>query len=174
MDTGKEKRIWVRYQKNPEDLEEEFDLKEVVVKDGMTSKVLKKHLLDAFNITKQDIVVKLRNFRESLVPINSLLAQNSPSWPYTLEVCQLYSQVKPRPRTVSLPTYQNVLRRRLQNIEYRLSKLEETLPELPEIQGNKLKQDCTDLESKMDFLISRIKEAEDFQWKGMFQRNPLW
>lgn len=171
--TLQDTRIWVKYYKDEDD-SESFDMKEIIVRDGIVSKALKQVLLDTFSISQEKLVVKLRNARGYLVPINAFLASNSPTRAYTLEICRQYNNVKPRPRTVIVNTYQQLLERRLQNINHRLRKLEQTVPELPAIQGDIIQKELKDLDSKMIFLNTRIKDAEQCQWQGMFQKNPLW
>ncbi|XP_065058057.1 uncharacterized protein LOC135685893 [Rhopilema esculentum] len=166
-------KIWIKHCKDKEQTDS-FDLKEIVIKKDMTSKAIKATLLEEFDISQEHQVVKLRNSRDNLIPINDLLTANSPKKAYTLEVCKMYNAITPRPRTVSLPTYQQLLRKRLQNIDSRLLKLEQTVPRLPEIRVGIIEKEMTDLTLKMDFLNQKIQAAESYQWKGMFQRNPLW
>eukprot|EP00112_Aurelia_sp_Birch-Aquarium-sp1_P016893 Seg3868.1 transcript_id=Seg3868.1/GoldUCD/mRNA.D3Y31 product="hypothetical protein" protein_id=Seg3868.1/GoldUCD/D3Y31 len=180
-------KVWVKYAKDElKDIEDEskddrdesetdpFEMKEITLQKDMTSKAIKMTLLEAFSISLENQVVKLRNARGNLIPINGQLTENSPKKAYCLEVCKQYSAVKPRPRTVSVPTYEQLLRRRLQNVNQRLLKLEQTVPKLPEIRNEIIDKDIIELGNKMDFLNFRIKAADDYQWKGMFQKNPLW
>jgi len=151
-----------------------FELKEFTIIQDITTKAIKATLLELFNISQENQVVKMRNHRGCLIPISNNLPANAPKKAYVLEVCRLYNAVTPRPRTVSLPTYQQLLRRRLHNIDERLLKLEQTVPRLPTMRKEALLKDIKDLSMKMEFLNQKIQVVDDFQWKGMFERNPLW
>ncbi|XP_038079415.1 uncharacterized protein LOC119746510 [Patiria miniata] len=125
-------------------------------------------------IKEDTLVLKLRNSRGSLIPINSHVTSNSKFMPYTLEVVQRYQHVKPLPRTVKLNGFSEVTKVRLQKIMRRIQQLEQTVPELRNRREDKITQEMEELNEKMRFLNKRMQDAEGHKWKGMFKKHPLW
>ncbi|XP_033636037.1 uncharacterized protein LOC117297022 [Asterias rubens] len=128
----------------------------------------------ALELQGENLVLKLRNSRGSLIPVNSHIVPNSKFMPYTLEVVQRYQNVKPMPRSVKLNGFSDVTRVRLQKIIKRIEQLEENVPELRNRREDKITKEMDYLNEKMRFLNKRMQEAESLKWKGMFKRHPLW
>lgn len=119
-------------------------------------------------------VLKLRNARGSLIPLSRRTPENTVTSPYTLEVCERHSSVKPIPRRVDVASYNETYQRKLETFTKRISKLEDTVPKLSLLRDAKLSADMKDLEVRLQFLHSKLKEADSRQWKGMFTKHPLW
>ncbi|XP_072036804.1 uncharacterized protein [Amphiura filiformis] len=129
---------------------------------------------DTLEITDNNLVLKLRNTRGSLIPINSYITPNSKFMPYTLEVVQQYQNYKPMARTVKLNGYNEMLKKRLQQIVRRLENLEKLEPELRTKREEKIRKEMEELNEKMTFLNKRMQDAESHKWQGMFKKHPLW
>jgi len=119
-------------------------------------------------------VLKLRNGRGSLVPLSRSMPTNTITSPYSLEVCEKFSSVKPDQKQIKIPTYSETVNRKIENFTKRLEKLEGTVPDLPDRRKAKLDAEMRDLERRLNFLDSKLKEAESHRWKGMFKKQPLW
>lgn len=119
-------------------------------------------------------VLKLRNGRGSLIPLSRRTPENTVTSPYILEVCRRYSSVKPSPRRIDVPSYNETYQRKLTIFTKRISRLEETLPQLSLLRDAKLSAEVKTLEQRLMFLNSKLQEADSRQWKGMFTKHPLW
>ncbi|XP_020617524.1 uncharacterized protein LOC110055475, partial [Orbicella faveolata] len=119
-------------------------------------------------------VLKLRNARGSLIPLSRRTPENTVTSPYILEVCERHSSVKPIPRRVDVACYNETYQRKLEMFTKRISKLEDTVPKLSLLRDAKLSAEMKDLEVRLQFLHSKLKEADSRQWKGMFTKHPLW
>jgi len=149
-------------------------VKSITLTPDINCKKFKKLLMSTFNLKDTSLVLKLRNMRGSVIPMSYTIHENLNVRPYTLEVCERYQNVKPFERTVSLPTYEEVLTRKLQSIDNRLVKLENHVPQLPARQQQKIIEEIEDLNDRMNVLDRKLCEADGTQWQGMFKRNPLW
>lgn len=126
------------------------------------------------SVAEKGNVLKLRNGRGSFIPLSRRTPENTVTSPYTLEVCKRHSSVKPTPRQVGLPTYNETYKRKLLLFGKRISKLEDTVPKLSRLRDAKLSAEMKHLEERLSFLNSKLKEADSRQWKGMFTKHPLW
>ncbi|XP_041462256.1 uncharacterized protein LOC129258526 [Lytechinus pictus] len=122
----------------------------------------------------ENLVMKLRNNRGSLIPINGFITPNSKFQPYVLEVTRRYQNVKPMKRSVKINGYNDIIKQRLQQIVKRIDKLEQAVPEMKTKREATIAKGMTDLNVKMTFLNTRMHEAESTKWQGMFKKHPLW
>ncbi|XP_071479204.1 uncharacterized protein [Diadema antillarum] len=122
----------------------------------------------------ENLVLKLRNNRGSLIPMNIHIIPNSKFQPYILEVTKRYQNIKPLKRTVKINGYNEIIKQRLQQIVKRIDKLEEAVPEMKTTREAKITKGVEELNVKMNFLNQRMHEAESSKWQGMFKKHPLW
>ncbi|XP_071956626.1 uncharacterized protein [Antedon mediterranea] len=181
---GKERRCWVIV--NRQDLKDDTEHNEVteVNKDKNPVAVLfsimdsctevQNAFRKACNVDNQHLIIKLRNKRGSLIPINGFVTPNTKHMPYEVQVVRRYQHVKPKPRSVKLPDYNEALKERMENMVKRIEALESCAPELRNKRQDKIDKEVNELNEKMKFLNKRMSEAEQVQWKGMFKRHPLW
>ncbi|XP_022107215.1 uncharacterized protein LOC110988206 [Acanthaster planci] len=146
----------------------------VLLPQNTSSAEVQQAVRKALQLKDETLVLKLRNSRGSLIPINSHVTSNSKFMPYTLEVVQRYQHIKPMPRSVKLNGFSEITKVRLQKIMRRLEQLERSVPELRNRREEKIKQEMEELNEKMKFLNKRMQEAEGHKWKGMFKKHPLW
>lgn len=149
------------------------DLTEIKISENISGKMIKKKMYLIFNVNRE-YVLKLRNKNNSIIPFSNTIQENTPSIPYVLEVTYQYQNVTPLPRTISVPTYEQVLRRKLTNTNNRMLRLEDFIPELPVKQKVKIEEEIKDSNDKMNILERKINAADSTQWQGMFKRVPLW
>ncbi|XP_066920885.1 uncharacterized protein [Clytia hemisphaerica] len=142
--------------KDTKDLRKE--IKEVKIEKKLTGKQIK----------------KLRNSNKSLVPFSNTIKPNTADNPYILEVFYQYQTVTPLPRTVSVATYEQLLKRKMNSTSNRLAKLEDFIPDLPKKQEIKINEEIKDLNDKMNILERKLNDADSTHWQGMFERVPLW
>lgn len=134
-----------------------------------------KHLLKLkCDLTDDSLILKLRNDRGSVVPIAyRSFGNTSREVPYSLEAVQPHTTCPLTPRSVQNDkTYS--LEDRVQSISERLGVLEEAIIALPERRNKKITEDLNILEGQMLFLMKKMDDAKASNWKGMFQKNPLW
>ncbi|XP_078678859.1 uncharacterized protein LOC144914634 [Branchiostoma floridae x Branchiostoma belcheri] len=147
---------------------------EVFIPKDADSHVVRTILRENFELNQPDLVIKLRNNRGSLIPINREIPPNSKHRPYALEVCRRYQHVSAEPRSVVMPSYYHTIRARLQQLGGRIDRLEHIAPELRIRRTARLEAEMDELDQKLRFLNTRLQEAERYQWQGMFKRHPLW
>ncbi|XP_033112685.1 uncharacterized protein LOC117113462 isoform X2 [Anneissia japonica] len=178
---GKERRCWIIVHR--QDLEDDDKVTEVdenqppvaVLFSIMDSSAeVKRAFRKASNVDNEQLIIKLRNKRGSVIPINGFVAPNTKHMPYEVQVVRRHQHVKPKPRSVKLPGYNVALKDRLENMTKRIEALECYLPELRNKRQDKIDKEVTEINEKMKFLNKRMSEAERLQWKGMFKRHPLW
>ncbi|GFN77479.1 hypothetical protein PoB_000398500 [Plakobranchus ocellatus] len=133
-------------------------------------------LRDKLEINSSDIILRLRNYRGSIIPLNGRVTQfsNTHSRPLMLEVVRHFQSVQPNPISFELSQYTEPLTRKLQDIEDRVSLLEDSTGNIHENRKDKVHQEISKLENTVNFLRKRIEEAESIEWNGMFVKNPLW
>lgn len=124
-------------------------------------------------IKDKKLVLKLRNHRKSLIPINCHILQNTKFQPYTLEVVKRFQNVKPLARSV--PTgYNDMIKQRLEFLLKRIEALEEIVPEMKQNREKKMHKEMERIDENLKFIGQRINESENHKWQGMFTKHPLW
>ncbi|XP_066017844.1 uncharacterized protein [Pocillopora verrucosa] len=112
-------------------------------------------------------VLKLRNGRGSLIPLSRRTPENTVT-------------SKTSPRRIDVPSYNETYQRKLTTFTKRISRLEETLPQLSLLRDAKLSAEVKTLGTGLMFLNSnsrcglKTSEADSRQWKGMFTLNILF
>lgn len=155
----------------------QFDSEEVLDEEG--SRNSKAKFLEALaeqlglSAFEKGSIMKLRNGRGSLIPLSRWTPENTVTSPYILEVCERHSSVKPSPRKV-VPSYNEAYQRKLNLFGKRISKLEDTIPQLSHLRNARVSAEVKDLEERLRFLNAKLEEADSRQWKGMFTKHPLW
>merc|ERR1712038_100089 len=122
----------------------------------------------------RSFILKLRNSRKSLIPINGKLSANSRLTPYDLEVLYPHQNVKPTPGRRQSIHEEDCLRQIENRLATRLDQLEQHWPECQTKRANKINEDIHDLQNRLDFMSKRFSTEEGAQWQGMFKRQPLW
>ncbi|XP_070568315.1 uncharacterized protein [Ptychodera flava] len=171
------KKIWVV--SNRIDLGEDTDLEHeppisMTITDDLESESVQQVFRDTLDLSDDTLILKLRNSRGSLIPINCHIQANSKLVPYVIEVVRRYQNVQPRPKTVQMPNYNETMASKLSNIMKRIDKLEEMCPQLRNKRNEKIKKEMEELNEKMRFMNQRMRQAEAQKWKGMFKKHPLW
>ncbi|KAM7406322.1 hypothetical protein PAMP_000706 [Pampus punctatissimus] len=126
-----------------------------------------------FGLNSSDVILKIRNHRGCLIPLNSLIP-NSKHMPYVLEVAKISQHVRPKPRTIPMTVINKTMKTRLQTIDRRIQRLEDLLPQIKLRHNEKLSQEIECLNQKLRFLHKRMQVAESHSWKGVLTRAPLW
>ncbi|CAG2203114.1 unnamed protein product [Mytilus edulis] len=150
------KKIWIEikrlYLHENQPFPESVCLVEINENEG--SEEVNRKLRETFHIDDLDLVLKLRNHRKSLIPIN----------------------ITPKRRTIeSVAQKETVsIKKKYMELVNRIQKLEASLPELDKKRHNRIIVEVESLEQKLDFLSKRLNETDQVKWKGMFKKNPLW
>ncbi|KAK3603328.1 hypothetical protein CHS0354_025935 [Potamilus streckersoni] len=129
---------------------------------------------EEFDINVDDKVLKLRNHRGSLIPINGNVPVNSKSMPYILEITSRHQNVIPKPKSVKLLSYDETVKKKIQDIIDRIDRLEVAALQLTARRNNRIEKEMKELDGMLEFLNKRLTEANGTKWKGMFKKNPLW
>ncbi|XP_013389911.1 uncharacterized protein LOC106158461 [Lingula anatina] len=178
MTSSKSKKVWIqlrRFDLEDEEHSQKIDkLNSVYLADDMDSDFVKIVIREAFGLFDTGVVMKLRNHRGSLIPINSALQPNSKSVPYVLEIFRVYQNIKPLPRSIRMPGAHESVRKSLNSILQRIENVENATPELKQKRDAKLAAELEDLDRKLVFLNKRLDEASGVSWKGMFKKHPMW
>ncbi|XP_046582723.1 uncharacterized protein LOC124290080 [Haliotis rubra] len=137
------KKIWVvvkRFDVDDEIADSDHgDAASMDINDNEDTEMVRLALRNTFSISDPDLILKLRNTRGSLIPINSRIEANSNDVPYVLEVVRLYQNVMPCERSVQLSRYRDTVRTKLSEITMRLQALETATPELNNRRSEKIK-----------------------------------
>ncbi|CAH1798916.1 unnamed protein product, partial [Owenia fusiformis] len=173
------RKIWVQVKRydlavHDEDMEPPTSLSYIETNNDMEPQYIHQLLRQRFRIRDDSLVLKLRNNRGSLVPINSSLLPTQKSVPYILEVVKVYQNNKPQPRNVQRTNYNETLKKKLDSFDDRIEKMEAICPELRIRRDAKLKREMEELDRKLVFLNKRFQQAEPVNWEGMFRKNPMW
>ncbi|RXN27636.1 si:zfos- isoform X1 [Labeo rohita] len=89
-----------------------------------------KILAQSFRLDTSQKILKIRNNRGCLIPLNCSMPPNSKQMPYVLEVARNYQHVNPRPRSIPMTVINKTLKSRLQSVVKRIERLEELLPQI--------------------------------------------
>ncbi|XP_069135271.1 uncharacterized protein [Argopecten irradians] len=169
------RKIWVELKRlDPEDSPEYKVTQSIQIREDYGSEEIRSIIKETFQLDDDNMVLKLRNHRGSLMPINCNIASNSKSVPYSLEVVHKYQNVKPKARSVKRDRYNETMKKKIAEILDRIEKLENATPELRQRQNKIITTEMEELEKKLGFLTKRFHEADNTTWKGMFKKNPLW
>ncbi|XP_033740196.1 uncharacterized protein LOC117327364 isoform X1 [Pecten maximus] len=169
------RKIWVELKRlDLEDSPEYKVTQSIQIREDYGSDEIRSIIKETFQLHDDDMVLKLRNHRGSLMPISCNIASNSKSVPYSLEVVHKYQNVKPKARSVKRDRYNETMKRKITEILARIEKLENATPELRERQNKIITTEMEELEKKLGFLTKRFHEADNTTWKGMFKKNPFW
>ncbi|XP_043110705.1 uncharacterized protein si:zfos-1056e6.1 [Puntigrus tetrazona] len=149
-------------------------LREVHIPSGAQATSIKQILAHSFRLDTSQTILKIRNNRGCLIPLNSCMPPNSKQMPYVLEVAKNHQHVNPRPRRIPMIVINKTLKSRLQSVGKRIERLEELLPQIKLKQHERLTKDIELLNQKLVFLHKRMQMAESYRWEGMLRRAPLW
>ncbi|XP_067901898.1 uncharacterized protein si:zfos-1056e6.1 [Heterodontus francisci] len=166
--------IWIALKRLDLNDDEVTDVKDICIVRGLDTAAAKQVLFTSFGIEDTTLVLKLRNSRGSLVPINGDVNVNSKESPYILEVAKLSQHVVPKPRTDAMTVINKGLKNRLQSIMKKIERIEELAPEIKMRRQDKLNEEIELLNQKLRFLNQRMQIADSHSWKGMFKHPPLW
>ncbi|XP_025099568.1 uncharacterized protein LOC112567186 [Pomacea canaliculata] len=169
-----DKRVWMLVHRLDHAEDPRSNLLCLEIREGETVKEVSKKVTRDLNLPKTGIILQLRNQRGSLIPLNGRLEENSKDVPYTLDILHEYQRVHPKPRSVKTNTYTATILRQIKEISKRISRLEESIPELKVKREEKMKQEVDELERKLSFLKKRLSEADKTQWTGIIKKSPLW
>ncbi|XP_037831490.1 uncharacterized protein si:zfos-1056e6.1 isoform X2 [Kryptolebias marmoratus] len=128
----------------------------------------------AFGLSSLGVVLKIRNHRGRLIPLNSSIPANSKHRPHVLEVTRFFQHLHPKPRTVPVAVINSSMKTRLQAVDHRVQRLDDLLPQVKLQHDDRLTQELRSLDLKLKFLYRRMEVADSHSWKGMLSRAPLW
>ncbi|KAH3735755.1 uncharacterized protein LOC127851174 [Dreissena polymorpha] len=174
-ETTLHKKLWLRLKRKDLGDEECSEVVCIDLKDSQSGHDIKEAILRSCNLYNlQNIVLKLRNHRGSIIPITWNVSANSSARPYVLEVVKIHQNIKAQPRSVKIRSYNDTVKEKLTDITQRIEKLEGEAPALKEKRSDKIDNDMKKVEQMLVFLEKRMQDAENVSWKGMFKKNPLW
>eukprot|EP00128_Syssomonas_multiformis_P015098 Colp12_sorted_trinity150504_noHs@22117 len=153
-------------------VEKEVDVERPNVSQSL---VYREALYKAANVTKE-YVIKLRNHRGSIIPINTNIPYNSPDDRFTLEVTHPFENVTPLPpmrKNESTPDKD--IQAMVNNFLERLAELEtKASGDYVEKVKEKTKQELKNITQRLDLVEQKLEGAEKLDWQGTFKRHPLW
>ncbi|KAG5831246.1 phenazine biosynthesis-like domain-containing protein isoform X1 [Anguilla anguilla] len=138
------------------------------------SATVRQTICGSFGLNAAHVILKVRNSRGSLIPLNSSIPANSKHAPYVLEVVKIFQHVVPRPCINDTTVINKSMKTRLQSIVRRIERLEELVPQIKLRRHEKVNQEIKLLSQKLVFLNKRMQMADSHCWSGMFVRPPLW
>ncbi|XP_043552046.1 uncharacterized protein si:zfos-1056e6.1 isoform X1 [Chiloscyllium plagiosum] len=165
--------IWVALKRLDLNDDQVTIVKDVGILQGRDTAAAKQVLFNSFGLTDTTLVLKLRNNRGYLVPINGELNINNRQSPYILEVTKLFQHVVSRPRTDPMTVINKGLKNRLQNIMKRIERMEELAPEVKVRRQDKLNEEVELLNQKLQFLNQRMQGNFFLCEDGHKGQNPI-
>ncbi|KAK2158750.1 hypothetical protein LSH36_164g01065 [Paralvinella palmiformis] len=171
-------RIWILVKRldlseNDTEDKKQPNVTDVYFDTSYTTEEMAKTIRKTVNLD-DGLVLKLRNHRGSLIPINSQIASNAKSVPYTLEVVKHNQHIKPRQRSLKCCRQVDALLVAYNNIKSRTDHIEAAIPNLMNMRREIIINDVREMEKTLTFLEKRLKTAEDTSWQGMFKKCPFW
>uniref|UniRef100_UPI00398F7C1A uncharacterized protein n=1 Tax=Pristiophorus japonicus TaxID=55135 RepID=UPI00398F7C1A len=112
--------IWIALKRLDLNDDEVKIVKDICISGGLGTAATKQVLFHSFGLEDTTFVLKLRNSRGSLIPINGELSVNSKQSPYILEVAKLFQHVLHKPRTDAMTAVNKGSKNRLQTIMKRV------------------------------------------------------
>ncbi|XP_038135580.1 uncharacterized protein si:zfos-1056e6.1 isoform X2 [Cyprinodon tularosa] len=155
-------------------MEEVAALREVSFPLGAPGNIIKQIITDTFGLNSPDVVLKMRNHRGHLIPLNGSIPANSKHTAHVLEVTRFFQHVRPKPRTIPMTVINRSMKTRLQAVERRIQRLNDLLPQIKLQHNEKLMQEIECLNQKLRFLYRKMQVADSHSWKGALIRAPLW
>ncbi|XP_076830048.1 uncharacterized protein LOC143476016 isoform X2 [Brachyhypopomus gauderio] len=149
-------------------------LRKILIPRGTQMTTVRQIVAHSFRLDIAQVVLKIRNSRDSLIPLNSFIPGNSKQMPYILEVAKYFQHVSARPRSSPPTVINRTLKSRLQSVVRRIERLETLLPQIKQKRHEKTINDNELLNQKLIFLHKRMQAADSYSWEGMFGRAPLW
>ncbi|KAM8877923.1 uncharacterized protein ACB058_003576 [Synchiropus picturatus] len=167
-------KVWIALKHLDKDDDRVVALREVAVPPDVHFSQVAQIIVSTFALDSHNIVLKLRNQRGCLIPLNGSIPANSKRMPHLLEVVRIFQHVRPIPKTIPMTVINKSMKARLQSIDRRLERLEGLLPQIKVRHNEKLSQDIECLDQKLKFLHQRMQVVDSHSWKGMLTRAPLW
>ncbi|XP_060902335.1 uncharacterized protein si:zfos-1056e6.1 [Labrus mixtus] len=167
-------KVWIALRRFDQNDDRVVALREVSIPPAAEASEIIKIILTTFGLNCSDVILKIRNHRSCLIPLNNLIPANSKHMPYVLEVAKIFQHVRPKPRTIPTTVLNRSMRTRPQTIDRRIERLEELLPQIKLRQHEKLTKEIECLSQKLRFLHKRMQVVDSHSWKGGLTRAPLW
>ncbi|XP_069014837.1 uncharacterized protein [Embiotoca jacksoni] len=167
-------KVWIALRRLDKNDERVVALREVSINAGAEVTMIIQIINSTFGLSSSNIILKIRNHRGHLMPLNSSIPANSKHIPYVLEVAKIFQHVHPKPRTIPMTVINRSMKTRLQTIDRRIHRLDNLLPQIKLRHDEKLTQEIECLSQKLRFLHKRMQVADSHSWKGMLTRAPLW
>ncbi|XP_071346265.1 uncharacterized protein [Trachinotus anak] len=167
-------KTWIALRRLDKNDDRVVALREVSIPPAADVTMITQLITTTFGLNSSDVILKIRNHRGCLIPLNSSIPANSKHMPYVLEVAKIFQHVHPKPRTVPMTVINKSMRTRLQTIDRRIQRLEDLLPQIKLRRNEKLCQEIECLNQKLKFIQKRMQVADSHSWKGVLTRAPLW
>ncbi|XP_033840412.1 uncharacterized protein si:zfos-1056e6.1 isoform X2 [Periophthalmus magnuspinnatus] len=167
-------KIWTALKRLDKNDNRVVALREVLIPPGSDLAAVIQIFTSTFRLNSPDLILKIRNHRGFLIPLNGSVPVNSKHKPYVLEVTSIFQHVTVKARTIPMTVINKSMKTRLHIIDRRIQRLEELLPQIKQRHNEKLTQEIECLTQKLNFLHKRMQIADSHTWKGMLTRAPLW
>ncbi|KAK7913130.1 hypothetical protein WMY93_013341 [Mugilogobius chulae] len=166
-------KVWAALKRHDKNDDRVVALREVLIPPGADLATVVQIFTNTFRLNSPNLVLKLRNHRGFLIPLNGSVPVNSKHKPYILEVTNIFQHVAVKPRTIPMTVINKSMKTRLHIIDRRIQRLEELLPQIKHKHNEKLTQEIECLTQKLNFLHKRMQIADSHTWKGMLT-EPLY
>lgn len=167
-------KVWIALKRLDKNDNRIVALREVLIPKGADVAAVAQIFINTFRLTSPNLILKIRNHRGSLIPLNGSIPANNKHKPYVLEVTNSFQHVVVKARTIPMSVINKSMKTRLQTTDRRIHRLEDLLPQIKLRHYEKLTQEIESLTQKLNFLHKRMQIADSHTWKGMLTRAPLW
>ncbi|XP_069014838.1 uncharacterized protein [Embiotoca jacksoni] len=157
-------KVWIALRRLDKNDERVVALREVSINAGAEVTMIIQIINSTFGLSSSNIILKIRNHRGHLMPLNSSIPANSKHIPYVLEVAKIFQHAAQEGERGGGSSRNVVQIHRLDNL----------LPQIKLRHDEKLTQEIECLSQKLRFLHKRMQVADSHSWKGMLTRAPLW
>ncbi|XP_072321255.1 uncharacterized protein [Eucyclogobius newberryi] len=167
-------KVWIALKRLDKNDDRVVALREVLIPPAADLATVVQIFTSTFRLNSSNLILKIRNHRGFLIPLNGYVPVNGKHKPYVLEVTNIFQHVAVKARTIPKTVINKSMKTRLHVIDRRIHRLEELLPKIKHRQDEKLTQEIECLTQKLNFLHKKMQIADSHSWKGMLTRAPLW
>ncbi|XP_055086457.1 uncharacterized protein si:zfos-1056e6.1 isoform X1 [Periophthalmus magnuspinnatus] len=133
-------KIWTALKRLDKNDNRVVALREVLIPPGSDLAAVIQIFTSTFRLNSPDLILKIRNHRGFLIPLNGSVPVNSKHKPYVLEVTSIFQHVTVKARTIPMTVINKSMKTRLHIIDRRIQRLEELLPQIKQRHNEKLTQ----------------------------------
>ncbi|KAH9504691.1 hypothetical protein Btru_062585 [Bulinus truncatus] len=175
MADSSSKAIWFTVKRLDLNENEAKEMISINIKEDDKISDVTQNLNSKLQLNSSDLILRARNDKGSLIPLNGKIAllSNSNIRPFTLEVVRHFQSVQPKPNSLELTQYADSLKSKLFDIQERITDVEISMENMHERRKEKIHQEIAKLDNTVSFLKKRLEESETIEWRDRIYVEPV-